>query len=210
MPKKFHNDVFDKGLEQVSNSANWGGGLLRQTLCVGEPADVTEASTLYPTGKRISDEIAMAGGDFALGDKAGGGREVTVGAKSGTIGANLPIIDSGTATSGGATTLSDTSKAWSVNAHANKVVTIVAGTGSGQTRIIASNTSTQLTVSAAWDTNPDATSQYEIREDLHIAIYDGGASPRLLVVTDETSNQSLTSGNPVNLPSWKFGHNDPV
>jgi len=41
-------------------------------------------------------------------------------------------------------------------------VRIVAGTGAGQFRVINSNTSTQLTVSAAWSVTPDATSQYVI------------------------------------------------
>lgn len=36
-------------------------------------------------------------------------------------------------------------------------------------------------------------------EDLHIAIYDG---TRLLAVTDETSDQQLTLGNPLVLPAF--------
>lgn len=68
--------------------------------------------------------------------------------------------DSGTATSGAAATLTDTGQAWATNQWANYQVRIVAGTGAGQVRVVNSNTSTALTVSANWGTNPDATSQY--------------------------------------------------
>jgi hypothetical protein len=71
--------------------------------------------------------------------------------------------DLGTASSGAATTLTDSTKTWTTNAWTNYQVVIVAGTGVGQTRTILSNTATALTVSTSWTTTPDATSQYEIR-----------------------------------------------
>jgi len=71
-------------------------------------------------------------------------------------------LDSGTASAGGVSTLTDASKTWVVDAYTNCVVVITAGTGSGQTRSIASNTATILTVAAAWGTPPDGTSVYEI------------------------------------------------
>lgn len=46
-------------------------------------------------------------------------------------------------------------------------------------------------------------------DDLHFAIIDTVGS-RLLAVTDETSNQPLTLGNPINFPSLKFGFTPPV
>lgn len=39
--------------------------------------------------------------------------------------------------------------------------------------------------------------------DLHIAIVDSTGS-QVLLVTDETSNQVLTSGNSFNVPSWTY------
>jgi hypothetical protein len=60
------------------------------------------------------------------------------------------------------TTLNNTGKAWLTNQWANYQVRITAGTGIGQIRMIASNTSTALTVSAAWTVTPDATSVYAI------------------------------------------------
>jgi len=68
----------------------------------------------------------------------------------------------GTATAGTTTTLTDTTKAWTVNGYQNRVVRITSGTGVGQVRNIASNTATALTVSTAWTTTPDATSAYVI------------------------------------------------
>ena len=71
------------------------------------------------------------------------------------------IYSTGLATSGGATTITDTGKAWGTNQWTNYQVRIVGGTGIGQTRVIASNTATALTVSA-WTTQPDNTSYYVI------------------------------------------------
>lgn len=71
-------------------------------------------------------------------------------------------IASGTATSGGATTLTNAGKSWGTNMWANYQIRITGGTGAGQIRTIASNTGTVITVSAAWDINPDATSTYSI------------------------------------------------
>lgn len=71
-------------------------------------------------------------------------------------------LDTGTATAGGATTLTDSGKSWTTNVYAGFLVRITSGTGSGQIRTISSNTGTVLTVAAAWAVNPDATSVYAI------------------------------------------------
>jgi len=70
--------------------------------------------------------------------------------------------DSGTASAGGATTLTDATKAWTTNQFAGQSVTIVAGTGVGEVAIISSNTATQLTVPSWSIGTPDTTSQYVI------------------------------------------------
>ena len=81
-------------------------------------------------------------------------------------GANYqPDLDCGTVTGASATTLSDSSKAWSGSFQQNNipiVVAIVAGTGLGQWRTISSRTATQLTLATAWKVVPDTTSRYSI------------------------------------------------
>jgi hypothetical protein len=81
------------------------------------------------------------------------------------------VLDSGLATSGAATTLTDTGKSWAtspaqfagaVQGGKEVYVQIVAGTGIGQKRHVISNTATALTVDTAWTTNPDSTSRYEV------------------------------------------------
>lgn len=68
----------------------------------------------------------------------------------------------GTATAGASTTLS-TGKTMLLNAWANYQVRIKSGTGAGQIRAIASNTTGGvLTVGAAWTVTPDATSVYVV------------------------------------------------
>jgi hypothetical protein len=68
----------------------------------------------------------------------------------------------GTVTAGSSTTLTNTAKSWTTNQWANSQLRITAGTGAGQNRTVASNTATTLTLSSAWSTAPDATSQYSL------------------------------------------------
>lgn len=68
----------------------------------------------------------------------------------------------GTATSGTATTLKDTSQEFFDNQWAGFVIEIVSGTGTGQTRFIDANTKDTFTISPDWTTPPDATSAYKV------------------------------------------------
>ena len=72
------------------------------------------------------------------------------------------VFATGTATAGAASTITNGAKNWTANQWTNYQIRITAGTGVGQVRTIASNTATVITTSAAWTTNPDATSQYAI------------------------------------------------
>jgi RHS repeat-associated protein len=73
-------------------------------------------------------------------------------------------LDSGTSTGGNtATTFNDTTKTWTPNQFAGQVVKIIGGTGEMQERTIVGNTATQLMLATPWDTIPDSTSIYEIK-----------------------------------------------
>ncbi len=74
----------------------------------------------------------------------------------------VSLFDTGTASAGAAKTLTDATKAWGVNAFRGFTVQITGGTGSGQTKQIATNTATALTVDGNWKTNPNNTSVYQI------------------------------------------------
>lgn len=71
-------------------------------------------------------------------------------------------IVTGTATAGGASTLTNSAKSWTSSQWINYQVRITSGTGAGQVRTISANTGTVLTVSSNWTINPDATSVYAI------------------------------------------------
>jgi len=82
------------------------------------------------------------------------------------IGVTSTAPETGTASSGAASSLTDTTKSWVTNQWANKWLCIVNGTASGQSRKIVSNTSTVLTLETNWETtNPDATSVYRIVDE---------------------------------------------
>jgi hypothetical protein len=68
-----------------------------------------------------------------------------------------------TAIAGSTSTTLATGKTWLLNQWANMQARIISGTGAGQIRAIASNTTGGVaTVSAAWTVTPDATSVYRI------------------------------------------------
>lgn len=153
----------------------------------------------------------MVSGDYVITGAAGAPRVLTTAAgKSSTASGSTNQYDAGTATVTGSSTtaLGDTSKSWTTNQHANRAVTITAGTGIGQTGRIVSNTATVLTISPAWAVAPDATSVYKISDDLHFAFTDGSAN--VYWVTDETSNQAILAGNTINFPVLTYTSNQPT
>ena len=72
------------------------------------------------------------------------------------------VFAAGTATASGANTLTNAAKNWTTNQWTNSQLRITAGTGAGQIRTVANNTATTLTLSNAWSTAPDATTQYSL------------------------------------------------
>jgi hypothetical protein len=84
-------------------------------------------------------------------------------------------LDSGTSSgSNSASILNDTSKSWTTNAFAGKVVIITSSTGIGQIKKIASNTATALTLETGWTftTVPINTSNYTICDEAYRFIAD--------------------------------------
>lgn len=79
-----------------------------------------------------------------------------------SLNGNVWGVTGRTATSGAVGALNDVGQAWNVNEWAGMAVTIVSGTGIGQTRDIASNTATQLVPTVNFGVAPDNTSRYEI------------------------------------------------
>lgn len=154
--------------------------------------------------------VAAAGADYTLGNQGTNGRQAAVAAHNGvtTTGSSVQH-DSGTATGGTTTTLADTAKAWTVNAFAGKVLVIDSGTGAGAHYRIASNTATVLTFDQTEATAPDATSVYRIVDDLFIAHVDKTNSI-VYAVTNESTDQIVTSGNQVNIPAHNIKLDQPV
>ncbi len=80
-----------------------------------------------------------------------------------TFGDSAAADDSGTASSGGTNSLTDTTKTWTLNQWRGGAVEITGGTGPGQWFQIASNTKETISlVTSVWTTQPDATSTYNL------------------------------------------------
>ncbi len=79
----------------------------------------------------------------------------------------------GTATAGGASTLTNSAKNWTTNQWTNYQIRIVSGTGAGQIRTIASNTATVITTGTAWTTQPSTDSAYSIEGNDDFIYYMG-------------------------------------
>jgi len=94
---------------------------------------------------------------------------VTVGtAPTTTSRYSIEGYDAGVATSGAASSITDTAQAWTTNQWTNHRVNIVFGTGKGQSLNVLSNTATALTMVQPWAScfpgavSPDSTSVYLI------------------------------------------------
>jgi hypothetical protein len=88
------------------------------------------------------------------------GRTYDVNDSASMEGANAITIDNASVTS--STTIGDSQLQMGVNEYAGRVVEITGGTGSGQSRLIVKNSATTVTVSPAWSTTPDSTSDFVI------------------------------------------------
>ena len=122
-------------------------------------------------------------------------------------------FDAGTATAGAASTLTDSTKAWTVNRWANYAVRITQGTGKGQVLPIASNTATVLTVVRPWATTPDATSVYEIQGDPDKIYMMLGANAAILIhnIDDDLASYGRwADGGAARNASVQFGANRPL
>lgn len=93
------------------------------------------------------------------------------------------VITSGTATSGGASTLTISSATYSPDILKDEYLWITGGTGADQLRQISSNTGTVITVDENWTTNPDNTSTFRV---IHC-----GHDPRVTEVRDGDSTNSI-------------------
>lgn len=108
----------------------------------------------------------------------------------------------GTATAGGASSLTDSGKAWLTGNMVGAYITIVAGTSAGDTRRITANTATVLTVDSAWTATPTTSSQYVISGfggDRFWFCYDGSAVAAATTVGFFASDTAVASTT-VNTP----------
>jgi hypothetical protein len=196
MTKWVNSDVQDGTLNVIKNGAT--KMLLIKAYTAGD-------SYATVTGNALA-TVTMTAADYAL---AGSGtRTLTTTAKSATATAAAPALQaSATATSGTTTTLTLSSATWTVNAFANKRLTIISGTGAGQQATISSNTATVLTFPAL-ATAPDATSVFRVNEDTYFAFTDGAA--KVWWVTEETGEQAVAVNDTVNFPALTFTLPQPV
>lgn len=95
-------------------------------------------------------------------------------------------LTGGLATAGGANTLTDGTKNWTVNLYTGMYVFIIGGTGAGQYQLIASNTATALTTAANWNVNPDATSSYTVVSLLPTSLTPSGIPTNNVAAADYT------------------------
>jgi hypothetical protein len=79
-----------------------------------------------------------------------------------TISGVWPVSDAGGANSGTTNTITDLTKTWTNNQFAGFTIELTSGTGAGQSRTVASNTATVITVSSNWTTPPDNTTSYQV------------------------------------------------
>lgn len=130
----------------------------------------------------------------------------------------LPVQDSGTATSGDTTTVTDSGATWTAdewNSDANLVggyaVWIYSGTNNGEVRTITDNSTTALTVSPAFSSAIDNTSKYRIIKNTYVTeTWDGDDTdvyftrnyPLLSVYSITANSVSITVSSIYETDQW--------
>lgn len=150
-----------------------------QAVAVKEPATGITYSVQY-----ISDKIA---GEYGLDIFAADINGIVA-----AYGEKRPKIefDNGTASGSATSVLTDATKAWTTNEWVGFYVRIVSGTGTGQVRVVISNTTTALTLSQDWHAlmAPDASSHYSITD-----VNDNTISKGAQISTDTGATVIITS-----------------
>jgi hypothetical protein len=106
---------------------------------------------------------------------------------------NYVSFATGTTTSGGINTLTNSTKNWSTDQWRNYQIRITTGTGAGQIRSISSNTTTVITVSTNWATQPDSTSNYSIEGNDDFLYYMGNNAVTLYRYSISTNTWTTLS-----------------
>jgi hypothetical protein len=109
------------------------------------------------------------------------------------VDANYVSFSTGTTTSAGVSTLTSSTKNWTTNQWTNYQIRITSGTGAGQIRTVASNTTTIITVSTNWTIQPDNTSNYSIEGNDDFLYYMGNNAVTLYRYTISTNTWATLS-----------------
>lgn len=79
-------------------------------------------------------------------------------------------IENGSVTTATVSGVSDSSKSWTIDEWAGKVLLITDGTGLGQSRVIASNTATTLNLNTDWYIIPTALDLFQVADEVYRAV----------------------------------------
>lgn len=171
-----------------------GGFLLNYYLSIGANRAVRTPVRINPT------YVA----DWMLGPTVISYADATA-----TYGDTVAPDTSGTATSGSPTTLTDTSKSWTRDQWHGAALKIVAGTGAGQFRRIATNSKDTIVPESAFTTTPDATSQYAlsyfIRKSADNVTFTGGYGHSRSLTAYWPWFYNLSVGNQVSTNALQVG-----
>ncbi|NTU46675.1 DUF2341 domain-containing protein [Candidatus Roizmanbacteria bacterium] len=113
------------------------------------------------------------------------------------------ITGTSTSTGNSSTIVCDSAKTWTVNALANDTVTLTSGTYSGQTRTIASNTATCITVSTAFGGTPGSDGYKIMPSTVGGKFGNGGSFDGSGNYVSVSNSSSLAiSGNQLTMSVW--------
>ena len=157
-----NNESFKSGQSYPSTLGSGGGQYNLTTATVDDFVVTAEVSGGGGGAYQNVITVAKSGGDFTLIQDA--------------INSANPIVHSGTAQAGAASTITLAAAASAVNDYYNGIkVRLTGGTGSGQIRTITAYVgSTKVaTVDSNWTVNPDATTTYAVKSIVTVFVYSG-------------------------------------
>jgi hypothetical protein len=180
-------------------------------------------TTLHDT-TRAWPTTSRKGGTVAITAGTGAGQSRPISSNTGTVLTVTPawgtvpdatstysLVPGGTSTGGNAsTTLIDTTVPRTAGEFAGGTLTVSGGLGSGQTRTVASNTSTTFTVTTDWDAIPDNTSAYTVPLDVSLPTWDPWNLAPLAISSISTALSLFPIVTVVTTTPHHFAHNAQV
>jgi hypothetical protein len=144
--------------DTLTVSSPWATAQATANPTGGTSTTLVDTSKAWTPNAFVNKTVEITGGPLGLLT-----RTITANTSNTlTISGTWPVSEAGGSNSGTSNTITDLVKTWTANQWTGFTIELTGGTGAGQSRTVASNTATVITVTSAWATIPDGSTSYQV------------------------------------------------